>query len=178
MRTDILQIDKDYALQKMRSKTDDYYCHNKSYNEKRNHEDSMYCLVSRINSHNATRIKNTMLVSSALYKSIVNNHRAMLLQANFLYEFAYLNQERYIDLHHDLEEWVLNEKACFHIPTDLNDDDGVYTIVGHLDVDSEMEDDSIIITTIYNYNLANAIHIFLNWYNSEIHYHEKQRNIR
>lgn len=178
MRADILQIDKDYALQKMRSKTDDYYCVNPRHNEKHNYEENMPCLVMRINASNAKVIKGDMMVSSFLYRSIVNNKRGMLLQANFLYEFGYLNPDRFLDLHHDLEEWVLDEKACFHIPVDLNDDDGVYTIVGHLDVDSEMEDDAVIITTIYNYNLANAIHIFLNWYNSEIAYYEKQRHIR
>lgn len=174
MRRDTLDQNQDYQkhLNTVRLNWD--YCNGDK--TKHNWGEHYYVLAHRVNEMNTYVGRKFQYASEVDQKMIFR--RNMLFHANFTLDFAFLKTEMFDEILENIEEWVLNEKAYFGSEVTVHDNDGIYTIEGLLDTDSEMEDDRYVITKVFDYNLACALEIFLNWFNEETAHYAKFRNFR
>ena len=145
-------------------------------NSKQNFQEHFHVLVGRINELNTYTGREMRYAYETDIKDM--HTRNMLFQANFTLDFGFLKPGIFNDVFWQIEEWVLNEKALFCSEVTLHDDDGKYHIEGLLNTDAEIEDDRYIICTVFDYNLASALHIFLNWFHAEISHYASIRNVR
>lgn len=143
---------------------------------KANLQEYYYILVWKISEINNFKATKPTYASEASHREIVKRH--MLFHVNFFIDFAFIKPNEFEDLYSSIEEWMLNEKAYMGSDVTVHDNDGQYIVEGLLDLDSEYEDDRYVICKVFDYNLACALQIFLNWFHSEITYYEKFRYVR
>ncbi len=173
MRKDKLATNQTYQNHVACSKQNPFYYNTDKSSD--NLANSFFLLSSRINDYN-TYVGRKMFHNYE-YEMRKLNNRLMLFQNNFLFEFGYIEPVFYDQLFSDIEDWLHNGKAYLSCPVSVDDNDGEYIISGTLNVDSEMEDNVIIITKVSDMHLAKAIEIFMDWFHEEITHYEKQRYV-
>ena len=174
MRTDKLNYDGKFQSELNWVKQNSFYYNHD--NSKEAYAEHFNVLVSRINELNTYVGRKLDYATEAEVKKLTQ--RNMLFGANYVYEFGFIKEQPFIDLFHELEEWMLNPKALMITPVTIHEDEGRICIEGLLDTDSEYEDDRYIICTVFDIHLARALQLFLNWFHEEMAHYEKFRNVR